>query len=77
MVDKVVKGNGHPRKLSVNLQDMAQSFVLQNEKLTAPWHLYATLNSILNIFKFQNINWSFALDTNHKIYKFYIFGCYV
>jgi len=53
MVDEVVEGNGHPRKLSVNLQDMAQSFVLQNEKLTAPWHLYATLNSILNIFKFQ------------------------
>jgi hypothetical protein len=53
MVDEVVKGNGHPRKLSVNLQDMAQSFVLQNAKLTAPWRLYATLNSILNIFKFQ------------------------
>jgi hypothetical protein len=53
MVDEVVEGNGHPQKLSVNLWNMAHFFVLQNVELMAPWCLYATLNSILNIFNFQ------------------------
>ncbi len=53
MVDEVVEGNGRPRKLNVDLQDMAHSFVFQNVELVAPWRLYATLNSILNILKFQ------------------------
>jgi hypothetical protein len=39
--------------MSVDLQDMAHYFVFQNVELMAPWCLYATLNSILNIFKFQ------------------------
>jgi hypothetical protein len=53
MVDEVVEGNGRPRKLNVDLRDMAHFFVFQNVELMAPWRLYATLNSILNIFKFQ------------------------
>ncbi len=53
MVDEVVERNGCPRKLNVGLRDMAHSFVLQNVELMASWNLYATLNSILNIFKFQ------------------------
>jgi len=43
MVDEVVEGNGHPRKLSVDLQDMAHFFVLQNVELMAPWCLYMPL----------------------------------
>jgi len=36
MVGKVVEKNGHPWKLSVDLQDMAHSFILQNMELMAP-----------------------------------------
>ncbi len=53
MFDEMVERNGCPIKLSVNLRNMAHSFVLQNVELMVPWHLYATLNFILNILKFQ------------------------
>jgi hypothetical protein len=56
MVNEVVEGNECPRKLNVDLRDMAHSFVFQNVELMVPWHLYATLNSILNIFEVPNIN---------------------
>jgi hypothetical protein len=72
MVDEVVERNGHPRKLCVELRNMAHSFVLQNVELMAPWCLYATLNSILNIFKVPNIHWSFSSNTSHNIYNLYI-----
>jgi hypothetical protein len=39
MVDKVVEENGHPWKLSVDLRNMAHSFILQNVELMGPWCL--------------------------------------
>jgi hypothetical protein len=39
MVGKVVEENGHPWKLSVDLQNMAHSLIFQNVELMTPWRL--------------------------------------
>jgi uncharacterized protein YcaQ len=46
-----LKDTRHPQKLSADLRDMAHFYFFQNVELMVPRGLYATLNSILNIFK--------------------------
>jgi hypothetical protein len=48
-----LKDTRHPQKLNADLRDTAHFFVFQNVELLVPWGLYAILNSILNILKFQ------------------------
>lgn len=55
MVGKVVEKNGHPWKLSVDLQDMAHSFILQNMELMAPGtcNTFWTLNPKYSILSYK------------------------